>query len=163
MDLCSIQITARILISYLHPLQGFVFLAFSHRPAGSSSSKPYFKLDWEFPRSHKPASGVSSYESSAQPGGSLGTSDPSYPDGSSETLKPAALTPGAGGYRESDGQLDGFNVERSVSHYKTGPLIYSIPGKIPLQLSYQNNLDVNGAPQAEGSWDFLSPQIRKVN
>lgn len=140
-----------------------LFLAFSYRSEDSSGNEPYFKLDWNFPRSHKPAL-LHSSSNSAQPRGPLDSSDPSYTDGSSETLKPAAVAPSTGGYRGSYGrQLDGYNPERSVYSYTPGPLISLKPRETPQQQGYQHNLNVKRVPHNKGMGKFLSPQTQKVN
>ncbi|GAA6229916.1 proline-rich protein 4-like [Lates japonicus] len=114
--------------------------ALSYRSGGSGGIEPYFQVAEDFPGNHRPGLTLSSYESSAQPRGSLGSSGPS-----------------AGGYSDSYGrQVDGYSRERSVSSYKPDPMIRTKPRENPQQPRYQNNANI---PQTKaGMWDVAFPQ-----
>ncbi|XP_039976918.1 adhesive plaque matrix protein-like isoform X2 [Xiphias gladius] len=112
--------------------------ALTYRMRGSTGNKPYFEVAEDFPSGHKPGLASSGYESSVQPGGSLGSSGPSYPDSSSsEKVKPA----GAGDYIGSYGrQVGGYSRERSVSTYMPDPRSPSKPRQNPQQPHYQTEM-----------------------
>ncbi|XP_071357236.1 sporozoite surface protein 2-like isoform X2 [Trachinotus anak] len=125
--------------------------ALSYRGGGSSGIKPYFDLAEDSTSSHKPGLASPGYESSAQPGGFLGGSGPSYPDsGSFENQKPAVAGGHSGSY---DRQVDGYSQEGSVSSYRP-----SKPRANPQQPHDQTDLNPNVPQTKAGMWDFALPE-----